>query len=93
MNDNKIIRLIGLIGQIRPIRLIRAIGQIRPIRLIGLLTLALIFIATACQREPLELYTKGDSEVRIDYDWSKYTGTTPNGLYVMYAKDGNTINM
>jgi len=46
-------------------------------------------LLSSCDREPLELYKKGDSKVDIFYDWSYYKGPTPNGIYVMYAKNGD----
>ena len=57
-----------------------------------LFSLLLLFIVVAsCDREPLELYKKGDSKVTIGYDWNFYNGGRPNGIYVMYFKDGNTL--
>ena len=57
-----------------------------------LASLMLLFIAVAsCNREPLELYKKGDSKVTIGYDWNYFNGPKPNGIYVMYFKDGNTL--
>ena len=60
-----------------------------------LVSLLLLFIVVAsCDREPLELYKAGDSKVVIGYDWSdwlKYNTTRPEGIYVMYFKDGNTL--
>ena len=60
-----------------------------------LASLMLLFIVVAsCYREPLELYKQGDSKVVIGYEWSdwlKYNTTTPEGIYVMYFKDGNTV--
>lgn len=60
-----------------------------------LASLMLLFIVVAsCYREPLELYKQGDSKVTIGYkwdDWLKYNSTRPEGIYVMYFKDGNTL--
>jgi len=60
-----------------------------------LASLMLLFIVVAsCYREPLELYKQGDSKVTIGYDWDdwlKYNSTRPEGIYVMYFKDGNTL--
>ena len=57
-----------------------------------LASLMLLFIVVAsCYREPLELYKKGDSKVTIGYDWGFYNGPKPEGIYVMYFKDGNTL--
>ena len=55
-----------------------------------LVLMVLLFVMMAsCYREPLELYKKGDSQVNINYIWSEYNGPKPNGIYVMYAKNGN----
>ena len=57
-----------------------------------LASLMLLFIVVAsCYREPLELYKKGDSKVTIGYDWGFYNGPKPEGIYVMYFKDGSTL--
>lgn len=53
------------------------------------LLMLLFVIVASCYREPLELYKKGDSQVNINYIWSKYSGPLPNGIFVMYAKNGN----
>lgn len=83
-------RLIKAMGPIRLMGLMRLMGPMGPIGLIALLA----FLALAsCQREPLELYLKGDSEVRIDYIWTRYKYPYPNGLLVMFAKDGNNIGI
>ena len=56
------------------------------------MVLLLLFIVIAsCDREPLELYKKGDSKVVIGYDWSFYKGPKPNGIFVMYFRNGNTF--
>ena len=34
---------------------------------------------------------KGNSEVIITYDWSRYKGPIPNGLTLMYAMNGDSI--
>ena len=48
-------------------------------------------LLSSCDREPLELYKKGDSLFKIGYDWSKY-GTPPeDGIFVMYFKDGDSL--
>ena len=55
-----------------------------------LASLMLLFIVVAsCYREPLELYKQGDSKVVIGYDWTFYNGPLPNGIFVMYAWNGN----
>lgn len=57
-----------------------------------LASLMLLFIVVAsCYREPLELYKQGDSKVVMEYVWSEWDGPTPEGIYVMYFKDGNTL--
>lgn len=57
-----------------------------------LVLMVLLFVIVAsCYREPLELYKKGDSQVKIGYDWDFYNGEKPNGIYVMYFKNGNTL--
>ena len=57
-----------------------------------LASLMLLFIVVAsCYREPLELYKQGDSKVTIAYDWAYFNGPKPDGIYVMYFKDGNTL--
>ena len=70
------------------------------------MVLMLLFVVIAsCDREPLELYKKGDSEVILKYKFeegfndmiTKYNdfhSSNPfkvNGLYVMFAKDGDKI--
>ena len=57
----------------------------------SLFTLFLLLVVTSCYREPLELYKKGDSQVNISYIWSEYTGPTPEGIYVMFFQNGNTL--
>ena len=57
---------------------------------LALLMLLFVMVAS-CYREPLELYKKGDSKVDIYYEWSSYNGPKPNGIYVMYFKNGNTL--
>ena len=83
---------ISPIGPIRPIGPISPIGPMRPFRRLLAALLALLALA-ACDREPLDLYLKGDSEVRIDYNWTRYKYPYPNGLFVMFAKDGDSINI
>lgn len=70
-------------------RLMRLIGLMRPRGSIGLI--GLIVLMASCDREPLELYKQGDSKVTIGYDWSYYNGQTPEGVYVMYFKDGDKL--
>lgn len=57
-----------------------------------LAALMLLFVIVAsCDREPLELFKKGDSKVSISYDWSEYKGSTPNGIFVMYFHNGDSL--
>ncbi len=70
-------------------KLTRLIGLMRPIGPVGLI--ALIVLMAACNREPLELYKKGDSRVTINYIWSEYDGQAPEGIYVMYFQNGSTL--
>lgn len=51
----------------------------------------LLFLTTSCNREPLELYKSGDSMVTISYDWTYYNGPQPNGIFVMFAHNGDSI--
>lgn len=58
-----------------------------------LASLLLLFsLFFSCDREPLELYKPGDSKVTIAYDWTHYNGPQPNGIFVMYAHNGDSIS-
>lgn len=58
-----------------------------------LASLLLLFsLFFSCDREPLELYKPGDSKVTIAYDWTHYNGPLPNGIFVMYAHNGDSIS-
>lgn len=56
-----------------------------------------LIILVACAREPLELYVKGDSESKVNYNKDKYDDyyrgykELPDHFFVMYAKDGDSI--
>ena len=57
-----------------------------------LVSLLLLFVVIfSCDREPIELYKAGDSKVVIGYDWTYYNGPLPNGIFVMYAHNGDSI--
>jgi hypothetical protein len=49
-----------------------------------------ILLLISCYREPLELYIKGDSEIQVTYNFTKYRYRT-NGLSMMYAWNGDSI--
>ena len=57
---------------------------------LALLMLLFVMVAS-CAREPLELYKRGDSRVNIGYIWSEYDGPTPEGIYVMYFRNGDSL--
>lgn len=65
----------------------------------------IIYSLISCDRLPLELYTKGDSQVNITCKMDIFTNALNyynlthrqhfriNGLSIMYAKDGDSINI
>ena len=64
----------------------------------------IIYSLISCDRLPLELYTKGDSQVNITCKMDYFTNAfnlyrinhkyfNINGLFIMYAKDGDSINI
>jgi len=57
----------------------------------SLFTLLLVF--TSCYREPLELYTNGDADVTLTFDWETRYHERPEGMTLMLAHDGDQISL
>jgi hypothetical protein len=53
-----------------------------------LAVVALLFVATSCDRRPLEVMEPTKTQIRIYVDWLKYFGVRPNGMTVMIWGDG-----
>lgn len=64
----------------------------KAVGLIGLIGLISPLLLTSCQRLPLELCYDGRADLHLTYDWTSRFGEQPEGMTVMMAKDGDSIN-
>lgn len=72
--------------------MMRLLRPMRPIGPIGLI-IALLLLLTSCDREPLELYYDGRSDVQITYDWETEYGERPEGMTLMMAHNGDSLRL
>ena len=52
------------------------------------LVVVLLFVASSCDRRPLEVMEPTKAQIRIDVDWLTYFGARPHGMTVMVWGDG-----